>query len=248
MRRLSSLLLLSFLLAGRALGAPAVLVTANYPPYSYDESGEVKGLGVELIREAFRRMHHDLEIVVVPFPRALEMVKAGEADGIFPFAIREDRKALVEYSSESLLADPAALVVRAGSTITFDGDLSKLSGYTIGRQRGADYGPAFQRAVAAYHLNVEDAIDQENNMRRLLAGRFDMIVGPHLVLLDVARRLHRSDDIRVLYSGLSVGDVYVGFAKTPRARSLMAPFDQALRTMRLDGAKARILGAMDAAP
>ena len=222
-----------------------MLVTANYPPYSYEEGGEIKGLAVELVREAFRRMHQDVHINVLPFPRAVQMVKAGSADGIFPFAIREDRKSFIEYPSESLLADPATLFVRAGSTIRFDGDLSKLSSYTIGRQRGADYGPAFQHAIEVYHLKIEEAIDQENNLQRLLAGRFEIVIGPRHVVLDAARRLHRSGEIRLLYSGLSVGDVYVGFAKTPHGLSLIGPFDNALRTMQIDGTKAKILAPMD---
>lgn len=139
--------------------APLILVTSHYPPYCMEEQGQAKGVAVELVKEAFARMHQDINIVFVPFARAIEMLRGGQADGIFPFALRQERMNLYSYTTEKLLSDPGALFVRADSHITFDGDYGKLANYTIGMQRGTYQGDAFMQAIQTYQLKIEEATD-----------------------------------------------------------------------------------------
>ena len=39
-------------------------VTLEYPPYEYTEGGQVKGIAVEIIRETFKQMGHEVKIEV----------------------------------------------------------------------------------------------------------------------------------------------------------------------------------------
>ncbi|MBC7917267.1 MAG: transporter substrate-binding domain-containing protein [Rhodoferax sp.] len=227
--------------------APLVLVTANYPPYCMEEDGKAKGVAVELVKEAFSRMHQDITIVFVPLPRAIEMVKSGQADAIFPFAMRQDRKQFFHYTTEKLLSDPGALFVRADSTINFDGDYAKLNSYSIGMQRGTYQGDAFMQAIQTYHLKIDEAVDQEQNVRKLVAKRFDIAVGPRLVVQDAARRVNEASAIRVLYADVSEGSAYVAFSTQVNRDALIAQLDLTFRKMRQDGSYRRIFGAVGGA-
>jgi polar amino acid transport system substrate-binding protein len=227
-----------------AMAEPVVLVTAHYPPYSMEEDGQAKGVAVELVKEAFARMQQDIRIVFVPFARAINMVKAGQADAIFPFALRQDRKEFFYYTTEKLLVDPGALFVRADSAIVFDGDFAKLVPYTIGMPRGTYQGDAFMQAIQTYQLKIDEATDQENNVRKLLARRFDIAVGPRLLVQDAARRVGESDKIKLLYSGISDGDAYVAFSVHGKREALAEQLNQTLRKMRLDGSYRKIFGAV----
>src|SRR4051812_29535911 len=108
------------LIAPNAIAGPMTLVTAYYPPFAYEENGQQKGIAVDLLKEAFARMHQEMRIEFVPFPRAISMVKRGEADAIFPFSISAEREKFVRYPSEILVSDPATLFVRSDSIIVFD--------------------------------------------------------------------------------------------------------------------------------
>jgi len=219
---------------------PLLLVTANYPPFSYEEGGQQKGIAVELIREAFRRMQQPVTIEFVPFARALEMVKTGDADGVFPFAFSEERKVFASFSSEKLIIDPGSLFVRADSPIVFDGDYAKLAPYTIGMQRGTSHGPAFMQALTTYGIKTDLAENQERNVAKLVAGRFDIAIGPRQVVLHAARLAGKSNDIKLLYSGVTEGYAYLGMTRQrPHAATLQA-FDRVLRGMRQDGSYERI--------
>jgi len=224
-----------------AFAQPLLLVTANYPPFSYEEGGVQKGIAIDLVKEAFARMQQEVRIQLVPFPRAVAMIKNGEADGIFPFAMSEDRKEFASYPAERLFADPGTLFVRADSTITFNGDFSKLKNFTIGMQRGTNHGPVFMQALKTYEIKTDEANDQEQNMLKLTAGRFDIAVGPKLVVMSAAKRVERFSAIKVLYTGISEGDAYVGFTKQRNMDQVIARFEQVIKKMRQDGSYEKIM-------
>lgn len=225
----------------RAAAEAVVLVTANYPPFSYEENGEAKGIAVELIREAFSRLRQEIRIEFVPFARAVELVKNGDADGVFPFAFSEERAVFAQFSSEKLLSDPGSLFVRTDSALIFTGDYSRLSGYSIGMQRGTNHGPAFMQALSTYGIKTDNAENQEQNIQKLLAGRFDILVGPRLVVSYAARKTGKSSEIKLLYSGISEGHAYLAMSKRRNRENIIHGFDREIKKMRQDGSYEKIL-------
>lgn len=220
---------------------PLLLVTANYPPFSHEESGQQKGIAVALIKAAFGRMNRPVKVEFVPFARAIELVKSGEADGVFPFALSEERKGFAHFSSEKLIIDPGSLFVRADSTLSFDGDYARLTPYVIGMQRGTSHGPAFMQALQTYNIKTDLAENQERNVAKLLAGRFDIVVGPRLVVLHAARQLGKESEIKLLYSGVSEGYAYLGMSKQRQHETILQEFDKTIRAMRQDGSYEKIV-------
>lgn len=226
-----------------ASAAPQTLVTSNYPPYCMEEAGQAKGVAAELVKEAFSRMHQDISIVFVPFARAIDMVRNGQADAIFPFALRPERKQFFNYTTEKLLSDPGPLFVRVDSTITFNGDFAKLANFSVGMPRGTYQGDAFMQAIQTYQLKIEETKDQEQNVRKLIAKHLDIVVGPRLLVQDAAQRTNEAASIKLLYSDLSEGAAYVAFSMHENRAELIAKLDQTFKKMRLDGSYRKIFGA-----
>lgn len=236
MQRLRNLVFcLFYLIAPGAVAGSVTLVTAYYPPFAYEENGRQKGIAVDLLKEAFARMHQEMRIEFVPFPRAIAMVKNGEADAIFPFAISADREKFVRYPTEMLVSDPATLFVRADSTVVFDPDMSKLARYSFGKQRAAVTGLSFVEELRKNSARIDESIDQEQNILKLIAGRFDIALGPNLVVQYAAKRMGKSSEIKVLYPGISDGTAYLAFSKQKDNRALIARFERTIRKMRHDG-------------
>lgn len=108
------------------------VATLEYPPYEYEERGEAKGIAVDIIKEAFRRMGQPIEISFFSFSRALNNLKTGESDLIFTFYHKPEREAFALYSKETLVSQTVSLFVLEDSPIVFDGDWTKLADNTFG--------------------------------------------------------------------------------------------------------------------
>ena len=50
----------------------------NYPPYSFEDEGQPKGIYVDILRSAFAKMRdYDVTIKMIPWKRGLEYIKKG---------------------------------------------------------------------------------------------------------------------------------------------------------------------------
>ncbi|WP_411745322.1 substrate-binding periplasmic protein [Reinekea sp.] len=90
----SSKLLLLFLLSalGFANEGKVHLSTHNLPPYSfYNEQGDFTGTAYSVVLCALNQIEYELELSVLPWKRAQEMVRIGSIDGFFAASKSSDR-------------------------------------------------------------------------------------------------------------------------------------------------------------
>lgn len=225
-----------------ATAAPIRLLTGNYPPFEYTENGNVKGLAVELLTEAFRRCHRDVRIEVLPWARALAETQQGRADAIFTAIKTPEREAALRFSSEALVTMNSALYSKKDAAIRYHGDLSALAGYRLGTVIGTSHGAQFDMALRSGLLKYVDAAnDTEPNIRKLLAGRIDLIVADRYVVTYYARRNGWSDQLTELTPVLHSSLGYLAFNKNPALEPLRNEIDAALVAMKRDGSYQRIL-------
>ena len=188
-------------------------------------------------------MKVDLKIEFVPFHRAVWLFQRGEADGIFPFAIKPERMAYTLYPKEHLVSDAQVLFVRADAHITFTGDLGQLGGYSFGKQRDAFNGRVFNDAVSKGTISkVAEVTDQRQVIRMLVASRFDIAVGPRLVMRYYAKEAGNMGDIKELQPALDKPlAAYLGLSKQRDHQALSDRLDQTLAQMHQDGSYQRII-------
>ena len=68
----SMLFVITFPLVGSAWAQYLEVVTEQYPPYNYEEDGQVKGVGTEVVEEVLKEAGIDYNIKVLPWARALK--------------------------------------------------------------------------------------------------------------------------------------------------------------------------------
>lgn len=96
--RNKSLLFVGWLLFSISASAKQqeVLIVADdsYPPYSYVENNEIKGIYIDLINLAAQRLAKDYKIkfVAMPWKRALQEVKLGNAFAVIPPYIHSHKR------------------------------------------------------------------------------------------------------------------------------------------------------------
>lgn len=145
---------------------PLGMVDAGGRPY-----GMYADIGARVVHDSGL----DVEIAVVPLPRAIAQLGAGQTDLLIAFqtgAIAEAALPLYYVADvDVIIAGPRGASFR---------DLSELRGKTVGQQRGADYDPRFSGDSAIKKYEVADT---RQLLRMLLAGRVDAVIANRNTLL-----------------------------------------------------------------
>jgi len=219
------------------------LVTLQYPPYEYEEDGEIKGIAVEIIREGFSRLGYDVSITLYPWTRALNMVKNGDADGIFTAYKTDERLEFADYSNEVLIQQSVSLFVIQGSNIKFDGDLDNVRKYSFGVVRDVSYGEKFDTMFKNNEFAYEETNTGESNLQKLINGRFDILISNTFGALSIIKKEHISDQVIELKPVVESVPSYIAFSKKRNLTDLRDEFDEILIVMKNDGTIDRIIDA-----
>ncbi|WP_214170429.1 substrate-binding periplasmic protein [Geoanaerobacter pelophilus] len=217
------------------------MVTLEYPPYEYSEDGVIKGAAVEIVREAFKLMGHEVIIEILPFARSIEMLKNGDADGIFTFFRTPERESFAFFSQEAVVQQRISLWVRKDSKITFDGNLTSLKDYRFGVVRKTSYGERFDGAVKKGTLKIAESYTIEEAIKLLVNGRVDIWVSNHDGAVFELKKIGQSKEVKELLPSLQNIPAYVGFSRKRNLEGLRNDFDAALRTLKKSGKYAIIL-------
>jgi polar amino acid transport system substrate-binding protein len=218
------------------------VVTLHYPPYCYDENGEVKGFGADLLREVFRRMDIPIQIKVLPWKRALKMVKDGKADAVFLAFKTDEREQFADFPEEVFITEPTSFFVRKDSDITWDGDLSSMSMYKFTRPLGYSSGTEFDTAVKTGVIpRIEDAGSPQITIRKLIKERVDILVANRYVILDELKKMNKVGEIKELEPVINEDPSYLAFSKKRNMRKVIENYVEVIKSMKNDGSYQRII-------
>lgn len=231
---LLSCLLLTFSLSAQA--ADVRLATLEYPPYSSELLPE-RGSIVELTTRAFAETGNSVQIDFLPWARALAELRKGNYDGVlllWPEEIVNEQL----IASRPLLYSELGFFIRRDTPVAFT-ELSQLAGRTVGVARGYGY----PKHILNAGIVSEEGADDLTNLRKLAAGRFDLVlleqqVGLHLLSREPA--LQKS----LAWQGQTLARIplFVGFAPPKPGRPDWAGvYAQGLSALFANGEYLRIL-------
>lgn len=239
--------LVFFILISIGLSAqarPLELVTFQYPPYEYEENGEIKGVAVQVVKAVFNRMKQPINITVIPWARALQRIQQGRADAIFTAYRTNARESFADFSNEILMPQTVSLFVRKDTDIEFDGDLAALSDYQFGAVIKVSYGDLFDNAVKDKVISrVQLVGDGKQNLRKLVAGRVDIVVSNTYGARHILQKMDESDAVRELSPVLQNVPSYIAFSKKRELSDVRDRFDKILKSMKDDGSYDEIINA-----
>lgn len=216
-------------------------VTERFAPYAFEENGHVRGISVDIAREAFKRLGYpDIQIDIYPLARALEMVRNGEAHGVFSIYKTPSRERWANFSREPMLDEEVSLFVLKEANINFDGDLLKLTPYTFGVVRKYSYQKKFDNAVQKGILKADPADTGEACIEKLLNRRIDIFISNKFVALEMFKRMGKLDQIKELSPEVYRVSSYFAFSKR-QSLLLTEDFDKVIEEMKQDGTYYRII-------
>jgi len=168
-----------------AVASPTDLVayTENLPPLNYAEDGKPRGFSSELLQLMAAEAGLRLRVEVLPWQRSVQEA-ARRADSVL-FSLTRTPERETQYRWVGPISPRRILVYRLSHrTDVQPASLKHLGGWRLGVSRDS---------AAARHLQAEGVraeelelgLDDATNLRKLLAGRMDLIV-----LLDWAAAWH----------------------------------------------------------
>jgi len=203
-----------------------LIATLEYPPFIYAEGDQVKGPIVDKIRNAFIKLNINPKIVIFPISRRLAMVKAGEADAYFSLKKTIERESDYLFTNVPLLQQPFVFFARSNSGINWDGKIENITKYKIGVVTKTSYGKVFDDYVKNRIItNIEETQTFELNIKKLIAGRIDLVINSYDVGMYIITNLHAENEITALSPAIEIVNSYLAFTKTKDYSKLAHDFD-----------------------
>lgn len=210
------------------------LAATEFPPYVYTQKNSYVGFNVEILNAIFKQMNIKVTYKIVPWARAVLMLKNGEIDGMFPFLKNKNREVYTDYT-ESFTSEPFAMFVHNDSSIVYNRNLKKLSTYTIGRVRGYSSGDFFDSAVKTHSLKIDEASNSQQNINKFYKRRFDILVENKYYVLHQLKLSNKQEEIKELTPLLSDTKAYLGFSKKRNHQEIIKQFNLILLELKEDG-------------
>lgn len=183
-----------------------------YPPWNWEHQGQIVGTCAEVARQAFAAAGLRLKLDYVgPWARCQALVERGEVDVnicAFDNARRREHSVIVE---PAMGRNEAAIFVRRGSPLRFE-QWEDLSGLRVGMVHGVSLGTAFDDFLQR-HTQLDRALSETLNMRKLAAGRLDAVAtGRELGLLTLAVN-DCAAHIEARSTAVLVGELFIQMSK-----------------------------------
>ncbi len=216
---------------------PLTLVTMDYPPYTFQENGGLKGFQIDITLEAFKRMGQTVTIKIYPWARAIHMLKKGTADGLIGAYKTPEREQFMDYPQTPITFGTLSLFVLKGSSITFNGNLKELSDYRFCVVRGFSYGKTFDNAVKEGTIvHIRKAPSIEENIKAFLhLGLKSILISDKETCFYQLSRLDKVNQVRELPVKLEKIPTYIVFSKKRNRPTLVERLDKVLARMHSDG-------------
>jgi len=185
-----------------------LVVTDNsFPPFEFEEDGEVKGIDVDVFGLAMQRLGISYEIQLLPWTRALKLVETGKADVLLTAAYNEKRGEFAYFTPNQIKfletnELPKAYISKADrvffmrnlhrSSLKFESlEQIREDKYRVGLNANYVYGPK----ILGAGWNITTYQSTEESFTALSKGEIDMYLADDIVGLWVLGKLGLQDQI-----------------------------------------------------
>lgn len=229
-------------LCGTAQGQAAavqIAVDSQNPPFMYQAKGEgvPRGVYPVLLRAVFKQLGEPLQLLPMPWARALNGLDRAE-HGVGGLYANRERLAKFDYG-QPILTETVRVYAQRGRLRQFNG-LDDLRGLRVGVLRGWSYGDEFDAARNAGLLKVEDVTDDRANFGKLERDFLDVV----LSVEQTGEQVMASGEfpsVRAMPNPLTENPAYVAFHKSRQQQGLLARIDEVVAQLRRSGEHARLV-------
>jgi polar amino acid transport system substrate-binding protein len=211
--------------------ADSLRMTANiWPPY-VDDRMSGNGVAIALATEALVRAGYPTDLVLEPWPRAMEATESGEYDVICSLWLTDERSATLAFS-QPFIENHIKFVKRSNSDIQYY-DRDDLEGLRIGVVDDYAYSA---EPYDTSGIDITESGSVRGNLKRLLNGEIDLVLADSRVAFYEIDRLVAAKNLTVIQKPVITRGLRIAVS---RQRSdyaeIIAAFDRTVAQMKEDG-------------
>jgi len=163
----------------------------NYAPYSYVEDGNFKGMYIDILQQAAKKLApaYAVELQAIPWKRGLAELEDGTSFALFPPGLKKERAYIQPYSvviyreTEVLFCNDA--VMKSPRKIFPD----DFTGLTIGINLGFLLSDRLMQAAKQGSIKLDPAEGNETNLKKLALHRIDCYASDRAAAVYSMKRL-----------------------------------------------------------
>lgn len=234
----------------------SIVIDDSYPPYSFVENGKAAGIYIDLIRLAAKRLEKDYHIKFVPMPwkRALQEVKMGNAFAVVPPFIHTEKRSYIWPYSAPLAYE--RVVVYCQKSIAFRAHLQRnpkeVKPLNIGINSGfLTLNEQLIRAEANGLIKMRENRSTRANIQKLISKRVDCYLNDPLSTKWVLKQLQKQNpslnltDTRQMME-VMVQSAHIGYTNSKSRKfryksDFIKRMDKALAVVKRDKALEKII-------
>jgi polar amino acid transport system substrate-binding protein len=220
-------------------GADTIRVRADaWFPVNGDPQAVQPGFGIEALRTIWKEAGHDLDYRLMSWGRSLEAVRNGSADCVIG-AYKADAPDL-RFPEQELGRDGVGIYVRAADEWHYSG-IESLARRTVGVISEYSYGEELDVWLAdsanATRIQMAYGADAlEGNIRKLLAGRVDVLLESPMIMNTALHKLDLARFVRLSGEGKPPTPFYIACsADNPKVSEWLRQFDDGMVQLRQSG-------------
>lgn len=248
-RMIASVLCVLPMWHGLAVAAPAVrLASEEWPPYMSAALPD-NGLSGAYVAAVFARLGSASSIDYFPWKRTMEVgLNDPRYAGLLAVWRTPQREALCHFSAP--IGSTMNVLAYRKETPIVASSLRELREAQVGIVAGYSNGEEFDALVRRGVLHVQEGVNDETNLRKLLSKRFDAMVIEKRVLRHLLAGPHFSraerDRIASADNLFHERTVHICFQRTPAGQAQQRAFNEAARDVDLSKFERDYLRRLDA--
>lgn len=208
----------------------------NWPPFTPDKYGDVKeGLSYELMHAIFSRLDIEIDLELLPMKRLLAHLANGDKDAATMISVNSERMLTLEFTKPMLHNKEFAYFLADRKPPFEWNGFESLKGLRIGVTAGHNYGDEFIDAIARLELNIEKVNTEEQNFKKLVARRIDVLLCNEAPANEIMRRLDLAGKIIHVSKPYYIKDYSIAFSKKSPAKKLIPEVNAVIKRMKEDG-------------
>ncbi len=240
------LLCLVIVLSNSVFAADIRIPVEHWPPWEIAEDQErqvvSKGVAVELAREIFRRYGKGIQLQTVPWKRALFQMEHGLAD-LLPMVTQSESRQEYMVFTQPIFTDPIIFAYKPSHIGQFKWkEWEDLRQYVIGTVHGYEYGTNWSSVVSKYGLRTEPSNKDSFNLKKLMAGRYDLTLQYHSVAIEILKTFPQDHGVILDSKPISKRDFCFAISKKSPLANDIKLIDQIITDMKADGSYEEIMG------
>ncbi len=213
---------------------PMKLNYLRYPPLSWEQDGEMRGIMVDILNEALHaRMGITLQHTEFPWARAQQLVADGLADG-FTTVPTPERREYTDISREPVVVVNITMFTWKGfpdlAALNKVKTIEDLNGFKLVDYLGSGWAKQNLKGLDVHWVPGFDTA-----LEMLARGRRDVFVQNSLVTHYSLRRLGLDDRVIEVPNALSTVTFNLCIGKQSPYASVLPAFDDTLKAMQMDG-------------